>query len=457
MKTSRSRKQGWPQEITVGRVSVTIYKRTMPNGKPGFLVANYSGVKRRLDSYAKEADALEAAGRLARQLSERDTKAATMTEAQAVEYVSAVTRLKLFNVTVDSATATVVEALRIIGGFENLDKVKEAAERGQPLPDLASLVPAAKFYKERNKVITAKRVSDVVEELAKVKEARNASARYLSDLRGRLDKFADAFQRNACDIRTEDIQTWLDGLKSAKGVKMANASYAHYRQILRLFFSFAVARGYAIDNPVAGVEKVKVKRGATQIFSPVEIQRLLAVADAKFLPALAIGAFAGLRSAEVERLAWEDIDLARRHIVLNAEKSKTAARRLIPISDNLAAWLADYAESKGKVWRGGWLYKAQQDCAAATRVEADDEKGIKVQAPVKWKQNALRHSYASYRLAQTQNAAQVALECGNSAQMIFQHYREVVTSGDAQRWFNVKPDAPANVLPMNAVAVARDS
>ncbi|MGO9202708.1 MAG: hypothetical protein ACLQM8_19475 [Limisphaerales bacterium] len=36
--------------------------------------------------------------------------------------------------------------------------------------------------------------------------------------------------------------------------------------------------------------------------------------------------------------------------------------------------------------------------AAATAIEADEAKGIKAQKPPEWKANALRHSYASYRL-----------------------------------------------------------
>jgi hypothetical protein len=66
----------------------------------------------------------------------------------------------------------------------------------------------------------------------------------------------------------------------------------------------------------------------------------------------------------------------------------------------------------------------------------------------KWKQNALRHSYASYRLAQTQDAAKVSLECGNSPQMIFRHYHEIVKPADAVKWFSVVPDVSKNVVPM---------
>jgi hypothetical protein len=63
----------------------------------------------------------------------------------------------------------------------------------------------------------------------------------------------------------------------------------------------------------------------------------------------------------------------------------------------------------------------------------------------------LRHSFISYRLAAIQNTAQVALEAGNSPQMIFRHYRaclaavrrrqELVTEKAAKAWFAITPDA----------------
>jgi len=64
---------------------------------------------------------------------------------------------------------------------------------------------------------------------------------------------------------------------------------------------------------------------------------------------LAIGAFAGLRHAEIERLDWREVRLADRFIEVTAGKSKTASRRLVPITDNLAKWLAPHAEKAGRV------------------------------------------------------------------------------------------------------------
>ena len=163
--------------------------------------------------------------------------------------------------------------------------------------------------------------------------------------------------------------------------------------------------------------------------------------------AATLGAFAGFRSAEIERLEWSDLHLAEKFIVVGASKAETAGRRIVPIQDNLLDWLRPYAGRQGNVWTGTHekFYEAQQKTAAATKVEADAEKNIPAQKPVKWKANALRHSYASYRFALTNDAGRVAGELGNSAAVVHRHYRELVKPADAVKWFGVKPDAPANV------------
>lgn len=48
-------------------------------------------------------------------------------------------------------------------------------------------------------------------------------------------------------------------------------------------------------------------------------------------------------------------------------------------------------------------------------------------------------AFCSYRLAQTRNAAQVAMEAGNSQTMIHRHYAELVRPEEGQRWFRIQP------------------
>ena len=69
-----------------------------------------------------------------------------------------------------------------------------------------------------------------------------------------------------------------------------------------------------------------------------------------------------------------------------------------------------------------------------------------------WPHNALRHCFASYTLAAEQNAPALALEMGNSVEVIMQHYREIVTPAEAARFWNLLPAtaAASNVVPMAA-------
>ena len=63
----------------------------------------------------------------------------------------------------------------------------------------------------------------------------------------------------------------------------------------------------------------------------------------------------------------------------------------------------------------------------------------------------MRHSFCSYRLAITQDAAKAALEAGNSPQMIFRHYRELTSEDEAKEWFGVMPSKQAeNMMQMPA-------
>jgi integrase len=298
------------------------------------------------------------------------------------------------------------------------------------------ILEAAQYFARHNPDnLKAGTVAEVVSEFVANREARKASARYLGDIRARLGRFAEAFAVQISSVTGADIQGWLDGLK----LKPQTAK--NYRTVVGTLFVFAERRGYILkgSNPATETELPKVHGGKTEIYSPGELAKLLDAAGPDFLPALAIGAFAGLRTAELQRLAWADVDLAGGFVEVSAQAAKTKSRRIVPILPALTAWVAPRARKTGKVWCGTpeTFNDAQQATATA--------------AGVPWRANALRHSFASYRLAATQSAAQVSLEMGNSPQMVFKHYREIVKPADAAAWFGVTPKTPANILAINRV------
>jgi integrase len=95
----------------------------------------------------------------------------------------------------------------------------------------------------------------------------------------------------------------------------------------------------------------QVVDSAPAIWTPTEMLRLLEVCPPRHVPLLAIGAFTGIRSAEINRLDWEDFLWDRGFVEVKAKRAKTKARRLVPITENLKLWLAPFRKDKGPVCR----------------------------------------------------------------------------------------------------------
>ena len=166
--------------------------------------------------------------------------------------------------------------------------------------------------------------------------------------------------------------------------------------------------------------------GTVGILTVAETARLLEAADPELVPFIAIGAFAGLRRAELERLDWSDVDLESGLIEVKAVKAKSARRRFVKIRPNLARWLSPYATRRGNVTPENYEKSLAHARAAA---------GIK-----HWPNNALRHGFASYHLGKFNDAAALALELGHTdAGLVFQHYRQIVKPKDAERYWNLFP------------------
>jgi integrase len=187
------------------------------------------------------------------------------------------------------------------------------------------------------------------------------------------------------------------------------------------------------------VAKAKDRGGEIGIFTPAQLADLLAIGNEEAKLYFAIGAFTGLRSAELIRLEWEDVNFARGYIQVGKSKAKTATRRLVPIQPNLEMWLAPYRA------KSGLIFVSEH---AADRAIAQAKA-----AGIEWPNNVLRHSYATYRLAHCQDAARVALEMGNSPQMLFRNYRELADEQDAAAWFGIAPELAGNVVAIKRARV----
>jgi integrase len=313
------------------------------------------------------------------------------------------------------------------------EMAQECAERlsahGKTLKDATDFLVAHLKASERS--ITA---AALVGQLIDAKKADGASKRYVEDLRSRLPRFAKKFDgQMVATITSEEIDNWL------RGLEVGPTTRNNFRRMLVMMFNHAIARGYATSNPAEKTAKAKVVDSPPGILTVQQTARLLEAASPELLPYVAIGAFAGLRRAELERLDWADVHFDADLIEVTAQKSKTARRRFVKIQPNLREWLLPVRKHTGKVTSDN--FPKQLDTARAAAGIAE------------WPDNALRHSFASYHLAHFNNSAALALEMGHTdSGMIFNHYRQLVRPKDAERYWNIRPAAQANVVPLVAQA-----
>lgn len=314
---------------------------------------------------------------------------------------------------------------------------------------LADAVAAYRKTHDRKANLAAMTVEDLRDKFIASRESGGASTRYLEDLRARLTTFSKTFRCQIGSITAAEIAAWLEGLK------VSGRTRNNYRGAVVALFAFAKRQGCLPRNEQTEaqlVETAKKKAAKIGIYTPADLRVILAEMPEAMRPALAIGALAGLRSAELFRLDWSEIDLRRKNIMVAADKAKTSQRRLVPILPALADWLRPCAKKTGKIV-GNYKTYTLWDRAVRRAFEAMNtlrqEAGEDTVSRVA---NGLRHSFASYRLAAVKSADQVALEMGNSPRKLFEHYRELVTPAEAGRWFAVRPAAGANIIPYRRTA-----
>jgi integrase len=386
-------------EISNGKQTVKLY-RSVNRGKAMYQLAYYMGGGRVQRNFADKSEAK----RVARQILGELTNDAAAVESMATPELE-----------------SLVAARKVLAPSYALHVAVE--EHAQAVTKLgkATLREAVEFFLRHHRAdIPRLPLSQISEQFARSREQSGLSSHYISQCRKITGLLAEAFP-GLClsDLTTAALDEWLGSLK------VGATSKNDLRRMLVTCGNWAEKQGHLLKgaNPFLGMVGYKETKSAVTIFTPEQIATLLKKVDFSLRPYLALGAFAGLRTAELHRLDWSEIDLDRGYITVAANKAKTRQRRLVPIAENLKLWLAPSRKDAGPV-----CLHANCQHAAKTKCEG-----------FTWAKNGLRHSYISYRLAILHDTARVALEAGNSPEVIFAHYRELVTPEAATAWFNVSP------------------
>ena len=294
-----------------------------------------------------------------------------------------------------------------------------------------SILDAVDFYLDFNRGTDIKKtLVELIADFADGRKAMGVNSNYVETIKRQLGRLAAAHpDRTLATLRTPNLDKWLGSQNWHPNTKNDT------RKICVTFGNWGKANGYLPTNrptEFCGMMKYKVPPSKVVIYSPTELRAILDAVKTKradLLPWTACAAFLGARVSELSLLSWENINFERGFVEVASKKVRTKARRLVPLSDALRAWLLPHKQDSGLI-----CGHADPRAALNRAVFGTD---------VSLKDNAFRHSYISHRLAQINDIGAVALEAGNSPDIIFTHYLELVGPEEAAAWFGTIPTAIA--------------
>jgi integrase len=217
----------------------------------------------------------------------------------------------------------------------------------------------------------------------------------------------------------EKMQTWWATRQTTSaGEPRAASSLSGETSHVRAFYRWAIQRGLMDDrNPADYLPKVRQQSRKANPVSEGDLHRLMLDAEPPMRQMLALAALAGLRSAEIAVIRWEDVDHAAG--ILWVRLGKGGKDRSVPLSAGLLGALGDPGS-------GLIVGKARTPKATSLIIERYLRRhGVEATA------HKLRARYATRFLAATGDLVATAEAMGHSSVATTAHY--AIASSDTMR------------------------
>ena len=264
----------------------------------------------------------------------------------------------------------------------------------------------------------------MIQETLTAKRAQKIRESYVKSVEQYLRKFATGRETMPIgQISVPDIETWFAARNEAPSSMQSNLGR------LSTMFDVAWRRGYIDENPCQKVGRIKLDQTTPAILTVQQSAEALEFVQSeipKFLPWLVLTLLAGIRPQEADQIKWDDIDLERGTVRIDAAASKVRRRRIVHLMPSAHAWLR---EAKQPGLATPLAHVTRRRCLRRLR----EKLGFSA-----WPADILRHTAATFWLAEWRDAGKVAHELGNSAGVLLRHYREIATREDAKQ-FTVIP------------------
>jgi integrase len=297
-------------------------------------------------------------------------------------------------------------------------------------PHGISILEAARHYEKHVLAYkTAPPVKDIVEIYITDCKQRNLRPRTIEDVEDRLRMFsADFGERRLSEVTLDELKEWINDENWEMQTRI------NYLTKLSQLYRFALRRPvkWVDSNLTELIDRPAVEDTEPKIFTVEQARSLLANADRfELLPYMALGLFAGLRSAELMRLDTKDISFEALNIRIGSDVAKKRAQRHVEIQPALFAWLQHVAD---RLKKGGAV-------ADKSRFRMNKELLLEAAGIQDWPINGLRHSFASYHLAQFNSSDQTALQMGHrSTELVHRYYKALVMKPEAEKFWNLYPE-----------------
>lgn len=288
-----------------------------------------------------------------------------------------------------------------------------------PLPPVASPAPMASAP-----VVT---LGEAIAETLAVKAKSNLYKPYVNSIRQYLAMFARGRESEPISsITTEVIEAWFAGRNEKPVSRSSNIGR------LSSMFQLAWRKRWIQENPCRRLERIRIDRKAPQILSIEQVKSALVFTRnerPRWLAYFALATFAGVRPTELLRVSWACVNLAKGTLTIDAAASKVRRRRIVRLMPAALAWLKLAKEKDAQL--GNLTYVGRKRYYFQLR---------KLFGFQEWPQDILRHTAASYWLAEVRDAAKVACELGNSPGILGRHYLELVEQEQAAAFWAIMPE-----------------
>lgn len=321
-----------------------------------------------------------------------------------------------------------LEAVREHGAaalaLSNDERIDFVRAREALKPFNATISDAVEFFKKHHAITQTVSFADAIKQASEIKRATNKDPEYVRKFEANLKSLCvECGDKPLSQVSRDDVEKWL--FKNG----WSPATIRGKRIDVRTFFRFAVGRRWIVSNPAEKLEAVQLPDAPPGILKVDECKAMLSVIDENLLPLVVLNLFCGLRPEECVQIRNENVQLDRGFVEVLATVAKSRKRRIVEISQNARVWLLNIKfVPRTPKWYARQLPKLRKLA------------GQVLGRPFPWPKNCLRHSFASYHLAMHGSADKTALQMGHrSTDMLFRHYRELVTKEEAEKFWVIVP------------------